>query len=139
MIKRDVLRKVIPKFEEFLKSDLAKEWEENRERKDIFIKEYLGSGEAIDNMDEGVLRDFIRHLWAFGGWTNFDWLIEQMLESGLSKIKQRLKDLLHSEKPLEVRFDAMREIKMMGAASISEILAQWDPAKYAIYNRRSKA
>jgi len=138
MINLDFLKQIMPRFEEFLETDLAKQWEEDRKQKDIFIKEYL-SKEAIDNIDEGVLRDLIHHLWSFAGWTNFDWLLEQMMESGLPKIKQKLKDLLHSEKPIEVRFDAMREIKMVGAASISEILAQWNPMKYAIYNRRSKA
>jgi len=131
------LDKVIPRFREYLETEQAKQWTEERKNKGLFFKINF-SQENISKIDEGVLRDLIRNLWAFNGWTNKDWLLDQMLESGLSDIREAFRILLYSNKPLATRFDKMRKIRMMGAASISEILAHHDYMKYPIWNRRSK-
>lgn len=108
-----------------------------RDVKDVFFENF--NPDNIERIDEGILRQLIRILWSFGGWTNKDYIADQMLQSGLPKIKTAFKILLHSNKPLAERFDKMREIRMMGAATISEILAQCAPCDYPIYNRRAKS
>ncbi|MCR4437708.1 MAG: hypothetical protein QHJ34_01525 [bacterium] len=81
----------------------------------------------------------IRSLWAFAGWTNKDWLLQEMLRSGLPSIRSAFKRLLYGSEPIAARFDDMKKhVRMMGAACISEILAHHDHAKYAIWNTRSK-
>jgi hypothetical protein len=62
-----------------------------------------------------------------------------MLQSGLPKIRESFRILLYGDKSLAERFDQMGEIKMMGSATISEILTHHDPTEYAIYNRRAKS
>ena len=133
----EFLKKIIPRFRKWLETEQGRDWAKDRENKDIFFQTNFAR-KKIKNIDEGVLRDLIYILWSFGGWTNKDWLLEQMLESGLPKIGEAFRDLLYSDKPLATRFDKMREIKMMGAASISEILAHHDHMKYPIWNRRAK-
>jgi hypothetical protein len=102
------------------------------------VKLFFAKG-RIDDLDEGVLRELVTLLWSFSGWTNKDWLVSQMLKSGLPKVKEAFKTLLYSEKPLAKRFDEMREIDRMGSATVSEILAQFDNNNYPIWNRRAKS
>ena len=139
-VNQDVLKKVIPRFRKTLKTDQAEEWMKDRDNKDIFFKRHFGR-KPVEEIDEGVLRDLIHNLWSYGGWSDRgkDWILEQMLESGLPQIVEAFEELLYGNKPLPARFNKMRKIKWMGAASISEILAQHDRTKYPIYNRRSKA
>lgn len=137
-INNDYLKKIIPKFRDFLKTEQqAQDWIKTREEKSLFFNKNF-TKEAIEKIDEGVLRDLINILWAFNGWTNKDWLLEQMLTSGLPKIRDGFRELLYSDKPLATRFNKMGEIKMMGASSISEILIQHDPMQYPIWTRRSR-
>lgn len=131
------LQKIMPKFKEWLETEEGKDFANDREIKDIFIENYFASN-AIEKIDEGVLRKLIRILWSFEIWTNKDWLLEQMLQSGLPKIRESFKVLLYGNKPPAERFDQMRDIKMMGAATISEILAHHDHNNYPIWNRRAK-
>jgi hypothetical protein len=137
-INLDYIQKVVPKFLDWLGTPEAKDFATDRIKKDFFFATYFTVSE-IDQLDEGVLRDLIRILWSFGGWNNKDWLVDQMLLSGLPKIKESFRSLLDDKKPLAERFDQMREIKMMGAATISEMLAHHDHNNYPIYNRRAKS
>lgn len=131
------LQKLMPEFKRWLVTDEGAEAMSERDNKTLFFKQNF-SKETIQKLDEGVLRDLIRSLWSFGGWTNKDWLLEQMLQSGLPQIRVTFDRLLYSNERLATRFDAMREIRQMGAASISEILTQHDSTKYAIWNRRAR-
>lgn len=136
-INQKLLNKVMPKFRKFLETEQGKAWVTGRASKDHFFKMNF-SKEKVGKIDQGVLRDLIHILWSFSGWTNKDWLLEQMLESGLPKIKEAFRDLLYGDKPLASRFNKMKKIKMMGATSISEILAHHDHLKYPIWSRRAK-
>lgn len=127
----------MPKFKAWLETEEGKEFASDRDIKGTLIDGFFNS-DAIEKIDEGVLRKLVRVLWSFGGWNNKDWLLEQMLKSGLPTIKASFKTLLYSNKSLAERFDQMGEIKMMGSATISEILTHHDPTEYAIYNRRAK-
>ncbi|MGD0979451.1 MAG: hypothetical protein ABR962_09965 [Candidatus Bathyarchaeia archaeon] len=137
-INLEYLQKIVPKFREWLGTPEAKDFATDRTKKDFFFATYFNVTE-IEKLDEGVLRDLVRILWSFGGWNNKDWLLDQMLLSGLPKIRESFKLLLDDKKPLAERFDQMREIKMMGAATISEMLAHHDHNNYPIYNRRAKS
>ncbi len=131
------LQKIIPEYKSWLDSEEGKDQSEEQDEKIFFIESYFAAKE-IDNLDEGVLRDLIQDLYTFSGWTNKDWLLAQMLQSGLPEIRKAFKNLLYSDEHLAKRFDQMRQVKMMGAATISEVLTLFDPKNYAIYNRRAK-
>ena len=137
-IKESFLSELSSKFPEFLRSETGIGWVKEREEKDRFFHTHFNE-EAIKGLDEGILRQLLNKLWAFSGWANKDYLLEQMLESGLLKINTAFHDLLYGTETLPKRFDKMRNIKVMGAASISEILSHHDHQNYAIWNRKAKA
>lgn len=133
----EMLERTVPKFNDFLKGEGDK-WREERELKDKFFSKYF-SKEQISNLEEATLRQLIYILWAFNGWTNKDYLFQEMLKSGIDKIKEAFSHLLYSEDSIADRFDFIRSnVRMMGAACISEILAHSEHSKFPIWNTRSK-
>ncbi|HHS50028.1 MAG TPA: hypothetical protein ENN07_02820 [candidate division Zixibacteria bacterium] len=131
------LKKTLQRFETYLKQD-GQKWHEEREQKQEFIDRYF-SEKGLNELDEGTLRELIQLLWAFNGWTNKDYLHREMMESGLEKIREAFRYLLLSGDSLTKRYDkAIRSIKMLGSAGLTEILAHHDHANYPIYNKRSK-
>jgi hypothetical protein len=127
----------LPRFRIFLETK-GEQWQKERQDKDGFFAHYF-SEQQIDSLDEGVLRELIHLLWAFNGWTNKDWLLQEMLRSGLPAIRTAFKQLLYGADPLPKRFDDVRKgVRMMGAACISEILAHHDHTEYPIWNSRSR-
>ena len=137
-INRGFLDRIMPKFRAWLKTEEGERFAVEREDKDHFIHTYF-SFDNVEKIDGGVLRQLIQILWSFEMWTNKDWLLDQMLQSELQEIKKAFTNLLYGKDSLAERFDEMREIRMMGAATISEILAHYDPSNYPIWNKRAKA
>ncbi len=91
------------------------------------------------DLKEGELRKLLQTLWAFEMWTNKDYVFEEMLKSGTEQIRKGFKVLLYSSEPVVERFDNVKEnVRMMGAAAISEILAHFDK-ECAIWNRRARS
>jgi len=131
------LKEIMPQFHRFLETE-GRLWQEERREKDAFFAKYFAEQE-IANLEEGTLRELIHILWAFNGWTNKDWLLEEMLRSGLPTIKTAFRQLLYGNEPIAQRFDLVRKnVRMMGAASVSEILAHHDHERYPIWNSRSR-
>jgi hypothetical protein len=131
------LKSLTPQFHRFLETE-GQQWQKEREDKDEFFARYFAD-QQIDNLEEGTLRELIHILWAFNGWTNKDWLLEEMLRSGLPTIKSAFRQLLYGKDPIAKRFDHVKKnVRMMGAASISEILAHHDHREYPIWNSRSR-
>lgn len=137
-INSNFLQKIMPKFFEWFASPDGRAFDSERLDKNAFFIAYLKQS-MIENLDEGILRVLVHLLWSYEMWTNKDWLLNQMLQSGLPVIKIAFRNLLYGNKPLAERFDQMRQVNQMGAATISEILAHQDPTQYAIYNRRAKS
>lgn len=136
-INTDLLRSLLPGFRSFLETE-GKQWQKERQDKDAFFARYFAE-QQIDGLEEGVLRELIHVLWAFNGWTNKDWLLQEMLRSGLPAIRNAFRQLLYGTDPLPKRFDDVRKsVRMMGAACISEILAHHDHTEYPIWNSRSR-
>lgn len=133
------VKELVPRFNKFLKSEeIGNKWERERAEKDEFFEKYFSEKE-ISNLEEGTLRELIHILWAFNGWTNKDYLFDEMLKSGLPTIRSAFKNLLYGSDQIAKRFDEVRKkVRIMGAASISEILTHHDHKKYPIWNRRSR-
>ncbi|SDL68914.1 hypothetical protein [Halarsenatibacter silvermanii] len=127
---------VIDEFEKFMDGEGQKHKEERIE-KNRFLDKYF-SEDNIEDIDEGVIRELIKKLWAFFSWNNKNYPATEMMKTGMEEIKEGFKILLHDvERPISERFDYVNEnIRMMGPAGISEILAHID-TNYAIWNRRA--
>jgi hypothetical protein len=89
------LKDLMPEFHHFLETE-GQQWQKEREDKDEFFARYFAE-QQIDNLDEGTLRELIHILWAFNGWTNKDWLLEEMLHSGLPGIRSAFRQLLYGK------------------------------------------
>jgi hypothetical protein len=136
-IKQDKLEKVLPEFRSFLESE-ASDWIDERNEKDQFFEDHL-SREALKSIDEGTIRELIHLMWATNAWTNKDYLHKEMLKSGIDTIRDALDTLFYGDGSIRERFDAVQDnVHMMGAASISELLAHHDHTTYPIWNQRSK-
>lgn len=132
-----LLEDLMPQFRHFLETD-GQQWQKERKEKDEFINRYFAESQ-IDHLEEGTLRELIHILWAFNGWTNKDWLFEEMLRSGLPTIRNAFKQLLYGSDPIAKRFDYVKKnVRMMGAACISEILIHHNYNEYPIWNSRSR-
>lgn len=132
-----IVRQIMPKFEVFLQNE-GQKWIDERDEKDKFFAKHF-SEQAVEELDEGTLRELIHLLWSFSGWTNKDFLLQEMLQSGLPPIRHAFRYLLYSNDPVKRRLDYMkRTVRMMGVASISEVLSHKDHQKFPIWNRRSR-
>jgi hypothetical protein len=136
-IDEKLLQAIVPRFRTSKEAE-GQQWREERQEKDRFFDRYF-SKEGIDTLDEGTLREFIHILWAFSGWTNKDYLFDEMMNGGLSTVRGAFKRLLYGSEPVAVRFDFVRNnVRMMDTASISEILAHHDHHMYPIWNSRNR-
>jgi len=132
-----LLKDFVPRFRVYLEAEVQ-QWREERREKDRFFEQYFSQA-AIHNLEEGTIRELVHILWAFNGWTNRDYLFDEMLSSGLSVIRDAFERLLYGNEPVADRFDYVKKhVRMMGAASISEILAHHDHRTYPIWNSRSR-
>ncbi len=121
-----------------METEEGQTWKQERDRKDAFFHTYFTEAELL-HLEEGTLREMIHLLWAWNGWTNKDYLLERMLGSGLPRIREAFRKLLFGNDSLAHRFDYVRgNVNMMGAASISEMLAHRDHQQYPIWTRRSR-
>lgn len=102
------------------------------------LVDFLRSPEKIDRMSELDLRKMISNLWAYGSWTNIDYVIEGIIKEN-PDLKERFKELLYDNKPFEERFNKfLKNVKHFGPAAVTEILCLYDPQKYGIWNDRSR-
>ncbi|HYN82790.1 MAG TPA: hypothetical protein VES88_14980 [Gemmatimonadaceae bacterium] len=131
------LRRLAPAFERFLATE-GVAYREQRAAKDQFFAESFNR-DVLQTFDEGRLRELVYHLWSFNGWTNKDYVVEQILQSGLPQIREGFRKLVYGPGTIAERFDYMRgNVRNMGAASISEILAHLNHSQYPIWNARSR-
>lgn len=134
-IKKTDTKRNLKKFAKFMTEEPG--WVEERVIREEFFRGFT-KPDDIDKIDDGKLRELILTLWSFNAWGNKDYILGEMLKSGLSEIKSKLKILLFDDDPIEKRFEEAKEIRMMGAGVVSEILNSVDPYKYAIWNKPAR-
>ena len=111
--------------------------EKRREKKQT-IQNILSEDE-LEEFGKGELRELIRNLWAYHGWTNKEYILEQMLQDGLSNVVNSLQTALYEEQNPGSRFEELYDnINMMGPAASTEILTFVHPDTCAIYNQRAE-
>jgi hypothetical protein len=124
-------------YREFLTeagSEFAKERVEKKETLPGLITE-----EKVEKFEEGDVRELIRNLWAFRGWTNKDYLVDQVLEDGIENVRTQFRQAFYGTEDVAEKFDVLNEnVNMLGPASITELLTFTYPDRCAIYNRRAR-
>ncbi|WP_254810783.1 hypothetical protein [Natronosalvus amylolyticus] len=99
----------------------------------------LLSENAVTQLEEGDVRELVRNLWAFRGWSNKDYIVEQILNDGVGPVRDAFHDALYETDTVEEKFDILNEnVHMLGSASITEILTFMYPEQCAIFNRRAR-
>ncbi|WP_254547330.1 hypothetical protein [Halomarina pelagica] len=133
-ISNDELREHYDAFVEQAGSEFS---DERIEKKQEFPE--LVSEETLANLEEGDIRELVRNLWAFRGWTNKDYLVDQILEDGIESVREQFQEALYETDDVAVKFDILNEnVNMLGPASITEIFTFVYPNECAIYNRRAR-
>lgn len=121
-----------------LKGELSNtEWiRERKEKHNLFSK--LLSENNIANLREKEFGKIIKSLWAINGWTNKDWVVNNLIKNnGFTRIRNSLKELLYGPGTLEKRFDNFK-VKGLGTSMVTEILAFVDPANYSLWNEKPR-
>lgn len=135
-----LLKKHISNYKKYKEQNLE-EFRNDKTERDLHVLDYQNyNREKIMQMTEENLYEYISPLWAMLIWGNKRYVVDKLIEdNGLETIKEELKILLWSDKPIENRWDRFRKtIKGMGPAMISEILCKTHPHKYMLWNRRAQ-
>lgn len=133
------LKEYFESFREFLSSDKAKKWgQERKNRIELYAK--LLNKKAIDKLTEVELGQILRGLWANAGWTNKAYPADRVLKSNdVSLLKSELKNLLWGDQTLEQRYERFRNtVKGLGPAGRTEIMAFVNPKECGLWNERAR-
>jgi hypothetical protein len=136
---RSKIRELLPRFEEWLKSEKARVAIKDRSVK---LREFqtLLSEENIDGLSESDLRKIIALLWAFNMWTNKYYAANRVLQSkNIEELRSELRELLYGRAPFPQRYDRfIRSVKGLGSSGLTEMLAFFNPQEYGIWNDKSR-
>lgn len=113
-------------------------FEDERRRHEREVRKILSD---LDTLDEASLLLLANNLYAFMWWTRKEWLVQYWLKGagGLERLRHYLKELLYSSNNLSYRFDSFRKnVKGIGVAMVTEMLAYFNPREYGIWNKRVK-
>ncbi len=126
----------IAKYSELRDADpdqFAKDIEERNDR----AKHYQSfNARAIMDFDEEAMIEYLGKLWALRMWGNKRYKVLEVIEcTGFETLKLNLSDLLYGTSPVNVRWDSfLANVKGLGYAAASELLAYVNPSEYMIYN-----
>jgi len=132
------IREFIPAYTAYCKSDQAtKDMQARQERLTLFSPL---TKDRILQMDEADILALITQLWATQFWKNQQYILDKIISvNGLEKLRKALADLLCGQASVADRYERFLEnIKHLGPASITEMLASKAPDKCAIWNDKAR-
>lgn len=132
------MQEYIKKFSKYLKSANFLQDIDDRNSRVLFYQNELPN--KIDELSEIELEEIISNLWASRIWGNKQYLVQKIIaENGLDTLKDEIKRLLITSKPVSERYArALKKIKGLGPASITEMLSYIQPDKCGIWNRKAR-
>lgn len=112
---------------------------ERQEQQDMILMYQSYTREKILTMTAEELYGYIAPLWAMLIWGNKSYVIDKLIsDNTLPKLREQLANLLWGNDPVAKRWDKFRkEIKGIGVAMMSELLAKTHPEDYLVWNRRT--
>ena len=132
------IREFVPPYVAYCKSDqAAKDMRERQERVALFSPL---TKDRILQMDETDILALITQLWATQFWKNQQYILDKIISSnGLEKLRKALADLLCGQSTVPERYEHFLEnIKHLGPASVTEMLASKEPDQCAIWNDKAR-
>jgi hypothetical protein len=132
------IRDFVPIYKAYCKSDqAAKDTQERQERLALFVPL---TKDRILQMDEPDILALITQLWATQFWKNQQYILDKIISSnGLEKLRRALADLLCGQSAVPDRYNYFLEnIKHLGPASVTEMLASKVPDQCAIWNDKAR-
>ncbi|MCK4593193.1 hypothetical protein KAU45_01735, partial [bacterium] len=95
--------------------------------------------DRLAKLEKTALQVLTGTLWSFRFWRNSDYILENALEIGLTKVKDHLYDLLYGTDGVIDRYDRILDSPLrFGTAAVSELLSITDPQSYAVRNISSR-
>ena len=93
--------------------------------------------EKIISMTSDVFYEYISKLWSMLIWGNKKYKVDEIIAAnGFENIKNHLAELLFGTTSIEKRWDDfLKNVKGLGPATISELLAYINPNEYMIFNK----
>ena len=135
----DLLRKHLQSYKKSLDADpqTAKSDLEEREERSGYYRSW--TAQKILRMSEEDLYQYLAKLWAMLIWGNKKYKVDKIVaDNGLDTVRQALANLVWGSSRIGTRWDSFRkEIKGMGPATMSEILAHTHPDEFMVWNRRA--
>ena len=133
------IHETLPGFEEWLKSEDVREHVEEIVRRFREFRSLL-SEDNIGRLTEPDFRKIIASLYAFIGWRNKDYVANRVLaDKDVEVIKSELRRLLYGKGPFSERYDHFaKNVRGLGPAVLTEILAFFNPLEYGIWNEKSR-
>lgn len=122
----------------FRVSEEGLKFERERRMREDHIRNLL-SREGLEALDESSLLFLADNLYAFTWWQSKEYLVKYWLKEvgGVDRLRKSLMELLYSGRSLADRLDKFRkDVKGFGVATITEILAYFNPREYGIWNRK---
>ena len=132
------IREYVQVYRAYCKSDQAvKDMQSRQERLALFTSL---TRDRILQMDEADVLAVITQLWATQFWKNQQYILDKIISSnGLEKLRKALADLLRGQNPVPDRYERFLEnIKHLGPASVTEMLASSAPDQCAIWNDKAR-
>jgi len=126
------------RYLEYKAGKAGREFEEDRRRREETVRMILSEPGVLD---ASRLLALVNNLYSFGWWSKKEWLVDYWIKGagGLDRLREELRRLLDPSKKLSQRFEAFRAaVKGFGAATLTEMLAYYNPREYGIWNKRVK-
>ncbi|UMZ73842.1 hypothetical protein [Natranaerofaba carboxydovora] len=133
LINFDKLEEIVPEFEVYLNGEGIKYIRERNKVSD-YLKVYLFQEEAIDSLDKETIENLVSKLWAFDDCADTNFIVDEILRSGLGVIRDSFKFLINEDEPVDKRFDeVLKNIRMIDDVVLSEVLSHFNDKKYPLW------
>ena len=135
---QDKIRSYKEIFLSYLESGEAKNDLETRNKRVHYYQQILP--ELINDLSEEDVERIITELWATRWFGNKQYLTQKIIsQNGLTKLQNELKILIDTSIPATERYErALKEVKGIGPAYITEILTYLQPRECCIWNKKAR-
>jgi len=134
----EAIRSYALEFKRYVESPEGKQDAEERQKRITFYQNFDRA--RIEKMDESDLEALITNLWATRMWTDKLYVVNRAItENGIEKLRKEFAELLHGKASISARYDRfLKNIKGLGPASVTELLAHVAPKECGVWNDKAR-